>query len=178
MKTTYYLFYTILIIIVLLAINEFYHFIKLQHNRLKIFDLAERRAKLLNKPLIVIGDPYNGHSSRFYTKFYKTYGCGDETVDLTGSPRCPNGIKSDAYEHLKTKQSNSAVIFISCVLEYVDNIDNTIKELYRVSGTKNNLFVVCVNNKSLAAYMYRDKTDISKNLVYVDKYNNINYKKL
>jgi ubiquinone/menaquinone biosynthesis C-methylase UbiE len=70
------------------------------------------------------------------------------------------------------------VIFVSCVLEYVNNIDETIKELYRVSGSKDNLFVVCVNDKSLAAYIYKDNTDISKNLIYIDNLRNISYKKL
>lgn len=175
---SYYLSYTLIVLFFLVILNEFYHFTKRQYDRLKTFDLAKKKAKLLNKPLIVIGDPYNGLASRFYSRFYKTYECGDETVDLTGAPRCPNGIKNDAYKYLRTKPSNYGVIFISCVLEYVDNIDDTIKELYRVAGTRDNLFVVCVNDKSLSAYIYRDKTDISKNLVYTDKVGNISYKKL
>lgn len=178
MKNIYYLYYTLLLFVILIIINEMYHFIKRQYDRLKIFDLAKERAKNLNKPLIVIGDPYNGYASRFYSKFYKTYGCGDETVDLTGAPRCPNGIKNDAYKYLRTKPSNSGVIFISCVLEYVDNVNDTIKELYRVAGSKENLFVVCVNDKSLAAYIYKDKNDISKNLIYTDNQGNISYKKI
>lgn len=183
MKKIYYVsilfviafFITIFSIIIL---NELYHFIKRQYERLKIFDLADKRAKQINKPLIVIGDPYNGIASRFYSKIYKTYGCGDETIDLTGAPRCPNGIKNDVLNYLKTKPPNSGVIFISCVLEYVDNISDTIEELYRVSGSKDNLFIVCVNDKSLSAYIYKDNTDISKNLIYIDNLGNITYKKL
>jgi len=177
MKKIYYV-YSLLFIILLILINEIYHTIKRQYDRLTIFNLAKQRAKQLKKPLIVVGDPYNGKASRFYSKFYKTYGCGDETVDLTGSHRCPNGIKNDIYSYLKAKPPNYGVLFVSCVLEYVDNIDETIKELYRVSGSKDNLFVVCVNDKSLAAYIYKDKTDISKNLVYIDNLRNILYKKL
>lgn len=178
MKKLYYLFYTLITFIILIILNEIYHFIKRQYDRLKIFDLAKKRAEQLNKPLIVIGDPYNGQASRFYSKYYKTYGCGDETVDLTGAPLCPNGIKKDVYNYLKSKHTNSGVIFISCVLEYLDNIDDTIKELYRVSGTKDNLFVVCVNEKSLAAYLYQDNNDISKNIIYTNKDGNISYKRL
>lgn len=177
MKKKYYV-YSLLFIILLILINEFYHTIRRQYDRLTIFNLAKQKAKQLNKPLIVVGDPYNGKASRFYSKFYKTYDCGDETVDLTGAPRCPNGIKNDIYSYLKSKPSNYGVFFVSCVLEYIDNIDETIKELYRVSGSKDNLFIVCVNDKSLAAYIYKDKTDKSKNLVYTDNLGNISYKKL
>lgn len=177
MKKKYYS-YSVLFLIILILINEFYHTIKRQYDRLTIFNLAKQRAKQLKKPLIVIGDPYNGKASRFYSKFYKTYDCGDETVDLTGAPRCPNGIKNDIYSYLKSKPQNYGVIFVSCVLEYVDNIDETIKELYRVSGSKDNLFVVRVNDKSLAAYIYKDNADISKNLIYIDNLRNISYKKL
>lgn len=177
MKKIYYV-YSVLFLIILILINELYHTIKRQYDRLRNFNLAKQRAERIKKPLIVIGDPYNGKASRFYSKIYKTYGCGDETVDLTGSPRCPNGIKNDIYSYLKTKPSNYGVFFVSCVLEYVDNIDEIIKELYRVSGSKDNLFIVSVNDKSLAAYIYKDNSDISKNLVYTDNLGNISYKKL
>lgn len=178
MKKIHYLFYLIILLIILVTINEIYHTMKRQSDRLIKFDLAKKRATMLNKPLIVIGDPHNGRASRFFSKFNKTYGCGDETVDLNGAPRCPNGIKSDVYNYLRTKPSNYGVIFISCVLEYIDNVDDTIKELYRVTGSNDNLFVICVNDKSLSAYIYKDKTDVSKNLVYVDEMGNISYKKL
>lgn len=176
MKKIYYV-YLILLLVFIIIINEIYHSVKRQMDRLRIFNLADNKAKELKKPLIVIGDPYNGLASRFYSKVYKTYGCGDETVDLTGAPRCPNGIKNDIYNYLKSKPSNYGVIFVSCVLEYVDNIEIVIKELYRVSGSSDNLFIVNVNNKSLSAYFYKDKKDISKNLIYIDN-GKISYKRI
>jgi hypothetical protein len=101
---------------------------------------------------LVVGDPYNGIGSRFYNNFIEGYGCGNITIDLTGCPMCPNGVKSDIYSYLKEQDDNSMVIFISCVLEYVDNIDDVIKEIYRVAS--NNIFIVTVNEYSLSAYFY------------------------
>ena len=93
------------------------------------------------------------------------YGCGDETVDLTGCPNCPNGKKSDMLAHLKTKESNSQIIFISCVLEYLDDIDQVINEIIRVAGSLDNVFVVTVGEKSLSAYFYSEDDYKAKNLV-------------
>ena len=43
-----------------------------------------------------------GKGSRFFNSY----------VDLTWCPNCKNGM----LKHLKTKQSNSKVIFVSCVM--------------------------------------------------------------
>ena len=72
MKKIYYL-YLILFLFLIIIINEFYHSVKRQMDRLRLFDLADKKSKELNKPLIVIGDPYNGLASRFYSKVYKSY---------------------------------------------------------------------------------------------------------
>jgi hypothetical protein len=109
----------------------------------------------------------------------KIYGHGDETVDLTGCPKCPNGIKQDIYDHLKSKPDNSCVVFISCVLEYIPHIDNVIYEILRVAGCWENVYVVTVNKNTLSAYFYKDKNDVSKNIVFAPpKYNKITYEKI
>ena len=100
----------IIFIIVLIAgiilANEIYQGALRQKDRQKIYKLAEARAKEIARPLLVYGDPYYGIGSRFFNTFMEGYGCGDETVDLTGCPKCPNGVKSDMLAHLKTKKSN------------------------------------------------------------------------
>ena len=141
--------------------------------------MALNQANKIGRKLTVVGDPYNGKGSKLYNKFMEGYGCGDETVDLTGAKKCPNGIKSDILSFLKTLKDNSRVIFISYVLEYVDNIDETIKEIYRVAGSNDNIFVATVSDKSLYAYIYSDDEHYSKNIIYAPpQYKNITYKSI
>jgi len=166
-------------LLILGFLYEFLHGINRQMDRQNIFKKAENRAIAIKKPLLVYGDPYNGKGSKLLNKFIKGYGCGDETVDLTGCPKCKNGVKSDMLEHLKTKESNSQVIFVSCVLEYLDNIEEVFKEMIRVSGGIENIFVVTVNQFSLFAYIYQDGNHSSKNIIYAPpKFKNLSYKKL
>lgn len=169
----------IFIIFMMVFINEIHQGIQRQKDRQIIFKLAQTQSLKIGKPLLVYGDPFNGIGSKFFNLFMSGYECGDETVDLTGCPNCPNGKMSDILVHLKSKESNSQVIFISCVLEYVDNIDEVISELKRVSGGLDNIFVVTVGNMSLAAYLYREDGYKAKNIVYAPpKYKDLKYKKI
>jgi hypothetical protein len=163
----------IIILIIVILLYELYHELLRHYNRLNIYKMALEQSNKTNKPLIVYGDPYNGVGSKFWNKIFGTYGCGDMAVDLTGCPKCDNGIKSDILEHLKTIESDSAIIFISCVLEYVDNIEEVIKEIYRVAGSNNNIFIVCVSRYSLTGYSYSDGSDTSKNLIKAPPYNDM-----
>lgn len=165
--------FVICIVIFFILINELTQGIIRQKHRQKIFKLAQERAKETSKPLVVFGDPYYGLGSRFFNMFMDGYGCGDETVDLTGAPNCPRGIKSDILEYLKKQKSNSKVIFISCVLEYIKNIDQVINEIMRVAGSKDNIFIVTVSQFSLSAYLYREDDYKALNIIkgppYQDK---------
>lgn len=166
-------------ILVLVLVNEFLQGILRQKDRQIIFKQAQLRAKELKKPLLVYGDPYYGKGSRFFNMFMNSYECGDETVDLTGSPTCKNGIKSDMLKHLKTKQSNSQVIFVSCVLEYLDDIEEVIKEMGRVAGSVDNIFIVTVSEYTIAAYLYQEDNYSAKNLIYAPpNFKDLTYKKL
>jgi hypothetical protein len=150
-----------------------------QFERNRIYKLAKKRADELNKPLIVIGDPFFGNGSKFMNKFIKGYDCGDETVDLTGAPLCTNGIKSDLIKYLIKKPDNSGVIFISCVLEYIptEDLELVIKNLKRVAGGIENVFVVTVSPYTIAGYFYKDLHSSSKHIVYAPpNYKNITYK--
>lgn len=50
-------------------------------------------------------------------------------------------------------------------MEYVDNIEDVVKELYRVSGGPQNLFIVTVKNYSYAAYFYKEDNYSSKYII-------------
>jgi hypothetical protein len=165
--------YILVIGLLFILSNEFIQGIIRQKHRQKIFKLAQKKSKETSKQLVVFGDPYYGFGSRFFNLFMDGYGCGNETVDLTGAPKCPGGIKSDILEYLQAQKSNSKVIFISCVLEYIDNIESVVKEIMRVSGSIDNVFIVTVSEFSLSAYLYREDDYKALNIIkgppYQDK---------
>lgn len=119
--------------------------------RKRIFDIAKKSAQDLGKPLMVIGDPDNGATNFMFGRCYE---CGDVCLDITGCPSCSNGIKQKIEDYLPTLECNSYVIFISCVLEYVDTnkLDFIMKEINRVSG--GNYYIVSVEPMSLTALLY------------------------
>ena len=116
------------------------------------FDLASKKATETKKPLLVIGDPYADNYA-----FSVDYGCGDLCIDINDCLKCSNSSKHDINEGFPTFKDNSYVVFISCTLEYVDNIESVYKELVRISG--GNLFVVALEAYSL-------KTLFARNLGY------------
>jgi hypothetical protein len=156
---------TLSILLLNLAIYEFIIGYMRQKDRYYIYKLAESRAKKLNKKLIVFGDPYSGKGSKIYNKFMNTYGCGDIVVDIKLSKKYDNCIEMDMLSYLKTCDDNSNVVFISCVLEYVDNLDEIIGELLRVTGSYDNIYVVTVSKYSIFAYLYQDQDHHAKQIV-------------
>ena len=116
--------------------------------RKQYYQIAENLSKTKNKPLIVIGDPKAGWH------LGKHYKCGDLCIDLVGCKTCPNQISGKAHEILKQLSSNSSVIFISCVLEYIDkdDLNETLAEIYRVSG--GDIINVAVEPYSLLNYHF------------------------
>ncbi len=114
------------------------------HQRKVVFDQARARAAKLGRPLVVVGAPDRGPTPG--------PGCGDITVDLDGSA-CPVSIAADITKPLPLGD-DSAVVFVSYVLEYVDDYAAGYRELLRVAGSPENLFIVRVEPWTLTAYLY------------------------
>lgn len=89
------------------------------------FSAAAVRASQLGRPLVVIGAPDGGVTAG--------YGCGDVTVDIAEGSGCPNYVRADVTKTLPFA-CDSVVVFCSCVLEYVSNAADAIREIERVSG--------------------------------------------
>lgn len=123
--------------------------VELKLKRRRIFKQALSRSNETGKKLVVIGDPYNGIAS-MYTG--ADYTCGDICVDITGCPKCPNGVKNDLESYLKTVDLNEYVVFISCVLEEILDISNILQLLKKVP--KDNLYIVNVQWYNLVSYYY------------------------
>lgn len=123
--------------------------------RKRIYNLAVQRAKETGKRLFIIGDPNNDNKS---IDGKADYGCGDICLDKeTGCDICPNGVKDSLENYLPKLADNSYVVFVSCVLEYVDNFEMVKKELKRVSG--GDLYIVHIEPYTL-------KTQLFPNLGY------------
>lgn len=119
--------------------------------RRDVYLAAMRRANELGRPLVVVGDPDAGA----HTRLMRAYGCGDVCVDLHGCPLCPTVRIADiTASPVPGIADDSAVVFASCVLEYVADADAALRELHRMAGGRDNLFIVLVQPWTLTAYLY------------------------
>ena len=114
------------------------------------FRTAAERADALGRRLIVIGDPDAG----FHTRLMRAYGCGDVCVDMNGCPRCPVTVVADITKKVPGVDDDSAVVFISCVLEYVADLNAALAEILRIAGSHDNIFLVFVQPWTLTARLY------------------------
>ena len=114
------------------------------------FRTAAERADALGRRLIVIGDPDAG----FHTRLMRAYGCGDVCVDMNGCPRCPVTVVADITKKIPGVDDDSAVVFISCVLEYVVDLNTALAEILRIAGSNDNVFLVFVQPWTLTARLY------------------------
>lgn len=130
------------------------------YQRFVLFQQAADRAFAQKRELIVIGDPKKGLACKV---FGQAYGYGSYAVDIRPvDDRC---YAKDATEFLQKFQGSSCVIFISCVLEYVDNITELVYEINRVAGSNKNVFVVRVPQYSPQAFFYKFQGDESKHII-------------
>lgn len=122
-----------------------------RHNeRTAAFQAASQRAAALGRTLVVVGDPDAG----FHTRLMRAYGCGDVCVDLNGCPRCPTTVVADITTRVPGIDDDSAVVFVSCVLEYVGDMPAALSEIMRMAGTRDNVFLVTVQPWTATARLY------------------------
>jgi len=156
-------------ILALVASIGGYEFIRGMQTRIqrkKMYQKALKRKKETGKPLLVIGDPYNGGMNSILGN---DYDAGDITLDINGCPELRkrgnfNIIEGKLEDEIVKLQSNSYIVFLSCVLEYVncENMQKVIQELHRISyngkiekDTDNpNLFIVTVPTFTIHSEIY------------------------
>lgn len=119
--------------------------------RTAAFMAAIERAVAQGRRLVVIGDPDAG----FHTRLARAYGCGDICVDLNGCPKCPMTIVADITKGpIPELAPDSSVVFVSCVLEYVPDLDAALAEIARIAGSADNVFIVNVQPWTITARLY------------------------
>ena len=104
---------------------------------------ALARARKLGRPLVVIGAPDGGVTAG--------YGCGDITIDIRGSC-CPQTLQADITKPPLPFDTNSVVVMVACVLEYVDDARVALQEIIRISGGE--AFFVGVEPWTVTAFAY------------------------
>lgn len=138
------------VILSAVGLHEGYQAEKLWKARQQAFIDAQARAIALERPLLVVGDPDAGVA----TRMKRAYSCGDLCIDLTGCPACPVSLQLDITKGIPDIPDNSAVVFVSCVLEYTDDPEAALVHLRRIAGAEENLFVVTVDPNTLTSYFY------------------------
>jgi len=119
-------------------------------DRKRLYEWAQHRAKELGRPLVVVGNPKGGMT-------HMGYGTGDLCIDLTGCPTAPPGksVQADITKPNSIPMvDDSAVVFVSCVFEYVKDIEAAWKEVMRVAGSSSNVFICHVPKQSFTAWLY------------------------
>jgi hypothetical protein len=115
------------------------------------FEAAIERASALGRRLVVIGDPDAG----LHTRLMRAYSCGDVCIDKNGCPACPVTIVADITQGpIDGVADDSAVVFVSCVLEYVQDLSPALLEISRMAGSADNVFIVTVQPWTLTARLY------------------------
>jgi hypothetical protein len=119
--------------------------------RRRAFAAAVRRASEIKRPLFVVGDPDAGA----HTRLMRAYGCGDLCIDVNGCPRCEFHLAADLTRGpIPGVADDSAVVFVSCVFEYVDDVAAALGEARRIAGADENLLVVTVQPWTFTAALY------------------------
>lgn len=148
----------ILITVLVILSYETLHGYYRQINRKKLYSLAVKQSNDSGRKLIVVGDPHNGFGSMFFnTLLGQSYDVKDILIDINPCEYCLANYKvlnGDLCEQLKTLESDKYVIYISFVLEYILNLEETISEIYRVCGSNANIFVNYIDENSLISRYY------------------------
>ena len=133
-----------------ILLRELYLALGPRRSRRRIgYEQALLRSRETGKPLVVLGSPSNGAVNSLLGP---DYGCGDLCIDLGGCAGCATSATGPAELVLGELANDSAVVFVSCTLEYVDDVDRVWSEVLRVSG--GDLYVVTVEPLSLTAWFY------------------------
>jgi hypothetical protein len=145
-----YLWWTLGIVATGIVTRELWlAFVTRRQRQRTVFALAEERAKLTGKPLVVVGDPQQGILVRFLGP---TYQCGAVCVDTHGCPACETQIAGRLEDVLPRMADNSAVVYVANVLEQVDDIALIGANLDRISG--GDLFITHTEPASLTGWFW------------------------
>ena len=110
--------------------------------RRELYRRAKQHARAVRKPLLIVGAPDLGPTKGPIEP-------GDLVLDIAKSA-APNAIQADVTRI--PLPDDSVVVFVSCVLEYVPDLEAAMRELRRVAGGR--IYVCHVEPWTLTGAFY------------------------
>lgn len=112
-------------------------------DRRDLYRRAKAHARAIGKPLLIVGAPDLGPTKG-------PVAADDLVLDIAPSA-APNAIRADVTRRIPLP-NDSVVVFVSCVLEYVTDLDAAMRELRRVG--RNRIYVCRVQPWTLTGWLY------------------------
>lgn len=112
-------------------------------DRYALYRRAKVHARAVGKPLLIVGAPDLGSTKG-------PLSADDLVIDIRQSG-APNAIRADITKRIPLP-NDSVVVFVSCVLEYVTDLNAAMRELRRVA--RDRIYVCRVQPWTMAGFFY------------------------
>ncbi len=117
--------------------------------RRRLFLAADARARKLGRPLLVVLPRKEG----WFNRSMRLYEYGARYPDIFSRRNSPV-IFADSLARGVAVQSDSAVVYVACVLEYVTDLRRSMDEIMRIAGEPENIYIVTVQPWTLTAALH------------------------
>jgi hypothetical protein len=117
--------------------------------RRRLFLAADARARQLRRPLLVVLPRKEG----WFNRSMRLYEYGARYPDIFSRRNSPV-IFADSLARGVAVQSDSAVVYVACVLEYVTDLRRSMDEILRIAGEPENIYIVTVQPWTLTAALH------------------------
>jgi hypothetical protein len=117
--------------------------------RRRLFVAADARARQLGRPLLVVLPRKEG----WFNRSMRLYEYGARYPDIFSRRNSPV-IFADSLARGVAVQSDSAVVYVACVLEYVTDLRRSMDEILRIAGEPENIYIVTVQPWTFTAALH------------------------
>ncbi len=117
--------------------------------RRRLFQAADARAREQGRPLLVVLPRKEG----WFNRSMRLYEYGARYTDIFRGRKSPV-LYADTLAGGVKAQSDSAVLYVACVLEYVTDLRRTMDEIMRIAGERENIYIVTVQPWTLTAALH------------------------
>lgn len=117
-----------------IGVHEFGALWERSERRRELITLAETRARALNRPLVVVRPEKSGPLARVI-ETWETGIVEPITFELARA-------EEFTRPPIRRYQDDSAVVFVACVLEFLEDVRPAMDEILRIAGSVENIYVV------------------------------------
>jgi len=122
-----------------------------------VYQLAEQKAKELNKPLIVVGGPEGGNYILKQILKYTAHGCGDVCVDI--DPKacvCSNFPIVASVTNIPLPDKYGGAVYVAHVLEHLPTIYDAQLAWQELNRIADYVFIIYPDKLSISAWLHPD----------------------